>query len=183
MPPERRIHGGFDVLLGHVKRADLIPFARMRLEIGLRGLGACLLDGGSPRAVARESKVGGVEARDNGAGERGFRPGIGETEEDPRALAEAPDQPRFGHEFQVPADARLALAEDLGQVLDVQLARGKERQDAKARGLARGAQSGQGLDTGQALRLFFGITGHKDMFIRFCQRMQGPATAGRSACI
>ena len=79
-PPERRIHGGFDVLLGHVKRADLIPFARMRLEIGLRGLGACLLDGGSPRAVARESEVGRIEARDDCTCERRLSAGVGETE-------------------------------------------------------------------------------------------------------
>ena len=111
-----------------------------------------MLDGGGARAIARESEVGRVEARDDGAGEHRFGAGIGETEEHPGALAEAPDQPGFGHQFQVPADARLALAEDLGQVLDVQLARGEQRQDAKPRGLARGAQAGQGLGAGQALR-------------------------------
>ena len=47
------------------------------------------------------------------------------------------DETGFGHQLQMPADARLALAEDLGQVLDVQLGLGQQRQDAQARGLAR----------------------------------------------
>ena len=49
----------------------------------------------------------------------------------------------------MPADARLALSEDLGQVLDVELTARKQRQDAQARRLARGAKPAQGLRPGQ----------------------------------
>ena len=47
--------------------------------------------------------------------------------------------------FKMPADARLALPKDLGQVLDVELAPGKQREDAQARGLSRGAQTAERL--------------------------------------
>ena len=75
---------------------------------------------------------------------------LGQAEEHPGAFAEAGDQAGFGHELQMPADARLALGEDLGQVLDVQLGAGQQRQDAQARGLAGGAQGGEGMGAGQA---------------------------------
>ena len=38
------------------------------------------------------------------------------------------------------ADARLTLSEDLGQVLDVQLAAGEQRQNTQPRGLSGGAR-------------------------------------------
>ncbi len=65
-------------------------------------------------------------------------------------FAEALDEAGLGHELQMPADARLALAEDLGQVLDVQLAAGQQRQDAQPRRLAGAAQGGKRVDAGQA---------------------------------
>ena len=77
-----------------------------------------------------------------------FGAAVGEAEEDPGALAEAADEARFHHQLQMPADARLALAEHLGQVLDVQLAAREQRQDAQARGLAGGAERRQGLGPG-----------------------------------
>ena len=40
----------------------------------------------------------------------------------------------------MPADARLALAQDLGEILDVQLGRRQQRQNTQARRLARRAQ-------------------------------------------
>ena len=115
----------------------LVPLAGMRLEIGLRRFLARLLHGGGARAVAGE--VGRrFEALDDGRGERGLGAGSASRKIDPGALAEARDEPGLGHQLQMPADARLALAEDLGQVLDVQLAAGEQRQDAQARRLAGG---------------------------------------------
>ena len=70
-------------------------------------------------------------------------PEFGEAKEDPGAFAEALDQAGFGHQLQVPTDAGLALTEDLGQVLDVQLAARQQCQDAQPRRLAGGAQGGQ----------------------------------------
>ncbi len=60
----------------------------------------------------------------------GLGAGLGQAEEHPRAFTEALDEAGIGHQLQMPADTRLALAEDLGEVLDVQLATGQQRQDA-----------------------------------------------------
>ena len=84
-------------------------------------------------------------------------PDIGEAEEHPAPLAEARDEPSLGHQLQVTADARLALSKDLGQVLDVQLAAGEQRQDAQPRGLARGAKAAQGLGAGQISGMGLGL--------------------------
>ena len=59
---------------------------------------------------------------------------------DPAPLAEALDQAGLGQKLQVAADARLALAQDLGQVLDVELAGGEQHEDAQARRLGRGLE-------------------------------------------
>ena len=100
-----------------------------------------------------------MRTRDDGAGKCSLGAGVGEPEENPRPFAEALDEPGIGHELQMPADAGLALAEDLGEVLDVQLTAGKEREDAQARGFARGTQARKRLRAGKAwaLRSGFGI--------------------------
>ena len=146
--PKRLVHRGLDVSLGDMQRADPVPLAGMLPEIALRRILPRLLDGGGARAVAGEDGVGGIEARHDRRGKLRFAACIGQTEEHPAPLAEARDQPGLGHQLQMTADARLALAEDLGQVLDVQLAAGKQRQDAQARGLSRGAQAAQALGRG-----------------------------------
>ena len=55
------------------------------------------------------------------------------------------DEPGFGHQFEVPGDARLALSQYLGEILDVQLRARQQRQNAQARGLARTTEHGKGL--------------------------------------
>ena len=87
-------------------------------------------------------------------------PDFGKAEEHPAPLAEARDQPGLGHQLQMAADARLALSEDLGQVLDVQLAAGEQRQDAQARRLARGAKAAQGMGAGQISGMAAGLGRH-----------------------
>jgi len=73
----------------------------------------------------------------------------------------------------MPADARLALAEDLRQILDVELTAGQQRQDAQARRLPGAAQSGQRVGAGQSRGgLGGGDIGHKDMFIRVLHDFQ-----------
>ena len=147
---QRLVHGGLDLAFGHMERANPVPLGRVRLEVGLGRLGARLLHGFRAGAVAVNGQVGRVEALDNGAGERALGSAVGEAEEHPGALAEAGDEAGFGHELQVPADARLALRQDLGQILDVQLRARKQRQDAQARGLARGAQGRKRVGAGKA---------------------------------
>ena len=122
----------------------------MRLEIGLRRFGARLLHRRRPGAVAGKSEIGGIEARNDGGGESALSATLGEAEEDPRALAEARDEPRFGHQLQMTADAGLALAENLGEVLDVQLSSGEQRENAQARGLAGSTKRGQRMGSGKA---------------------------------
>ena len=92
-------------------------------------------------------------------GERAFGAALGEAEEHPGAFAEALDEPGLGHQLQMPADARLALAEDLGEVLDVQLAGGEQRQNAQARGLAGGREARQGLARGTGLEMLPRLSG------------------------
>ena len=77
-------------------------------------------------------------------------PTIGEPEEHPASLRGTLDEPGLGHQLQMPADARLALAKDLGQVLDVQLAVGKQRQDAQTGRLACSAERREALRARQA---------------------------------
>ena len=64
-------------------------------------------------------------------------------------FAEPGDEAGFGHEFQVAADARLALSQNLGQILDVQFGAREQGQDAQARGLARAPQRGKCLIGGK----------------------------------
>ena len=80
---QRRVHGRFDVALGDMQRADLVPLAGMGLEIGLGRFGARLLHGGGPGAIAGEREVARVEAGDDGVGERRFGAGLGQAEEHP----------------------------------------------------------------------------------------------------
>src|SRR5581483_4969587 len=166
-PPQRLVHGVLNVLLGDMERADFVPLGGMGLEIGLCRLRARLLHGGGAGTVARESQVGRIETCDDRRRERALGAAFSEAEENPRALAEAGDEAGFGQELQVPADARLALTKNLREVLDVQLGRGKQRQDAQTGGLTRGAKRGKALRAGQALKLRLGAVAirHKDMFI------------------
>ena len=74
----------------------------------------------------------------------------------------------------MPADARLALAEDLGQILDIQFAAGQQRQDAQTRRLPGGPQSGQRVgEVDPGGRLWVRQHRHKDMFIRVLHDFQG----------
>ena len=59
-------------------------------------------------------------------------------------------EPGLGHQLQMPADARLALAKHLGEVLDVQLTVGKQRQDTETGRLACSAERREALRARQA---------------------------------
>jgi hypothetical protein len=58
--PKRLAHGGFDLILRHMKRADRIPLAGMGFEIGLRRFGARLLHAFGAGTVASERQVGSI---------------------------------------------------------------------------------------------------------------------------
>ena len=79
---------------------------------------------GPGRRPARRSLLVETLARGSRASDAG-RSALGDAEEGPGALAMALDQAGLGHELEMPRDARLRLAEDVGEVGDVELALGR----------------------------------------------------------
>ena len=114
---ERRLHLGLDRLVGDVQRAG----------------GAHL---GEPLAIARDHRVALVEPPDQRTHRERSRPVLGEAEERPGALAKTGHQPGLGQELEMAGDARLRLAQDVGQLRDRQLGLVEQRQDAQPRLLA-----------------------------------------------
>ena len=138
----------FDRVVGDVQLADAVPFGGMRAEIGLRRGGAGLAHRGEPLAVARNRLVGGIEPLEQRARHLGAAAVLGQPEEGPGALAEALDQPGLGQQLEMARDARLRLAQDVGQVGDGQFGLGQQRQHAQARLLAGGLEGGvEGVET------------------------------------
>ncbi len=127
--------------------ADAVPLGGVAAEIILRGGGARGAHRGEPLAVAGDDRIVGIEPRDHGARDVGGAAALAETEERPRAFAEALDQPGLGEQPQMPRQPRLRLAQDLGEVGDRQLGLGDQRQDAQPRGFAgRLEHGGQGWE-------------------------------------
>ena len=137
---ERAGDGGLHVGLGDVQRADAVPIGGVGLEVGLRGCLALVLQGFGAAQVAHDQRVATVDALEDQPGKLATLPGLGEAEVHPAALRGALDQPGLGQQLQVAADARLALAQDAGEVLDVQLARRQQHEHAQARGLGHRLQ-------------------------------------------
>ena len=131
---------GLDRLVGDVQLADAVPLGGVLAEIGLRGGGARRPHRGEPLAVARDHRVGRVEPLQQRARDGRAAALLGQPEERPGALAEALDQAGLGEQLQVPRDARLRLAQDVGEVGDGQLGLGQQRQHAQARLLAGGLE-------------------------------------------
>jgi hypothetical protein len=85
-------------------------------------------------------RVGRVERAEEMLGEPRAGLGLGEPEIGERALGRAGDQAGIEEELQVARDARLALPEDGGEVLDGEVAGREQRQDSQPRRLAGGPQ-------------------------------------------
>ena len=62
---------------------------------------------------------------------------------DPAALLEPLYQTGVGEQAQMAGNSRLALAQDLGQILDIQLPGGKQQQNPQTGGLRSGFQGAQ----------------------------------------
>ena len=127
-------------LVRHVQLADAVPLRGVRAEIVLRRGGALRAHRGQPVAVARDHRVLGIELGDQRARELGAAALLGQPEERPGALAEALDQPGLDQELEMARDARLRLAQDLGEVGHGQLGLGQQHQHAQPRVLARGLE-------------------------------------------
>ena len=140
--PQRLPHRLLDLAFRHVQRADVVPIGGMRAEIALCGRLALALQGVGTLPVALKRRVGGIDERQDVERELAAGRAVGDVKIDPAALAEALDEARFGQKLQVSAEARLALAEDLGEILDVELSRREQQKDAQARRLRRGLERG-----------------------------------------
>ena len=134
---QRRADGLFDGGVGDMEFADAVPFRGMPAEIILRGGGAGGAHGGQALAVAGDDRIVGIEPRDQRAGDVGAAAALAETEEGPRAFAEALDQAGFGEKPQMPRQPRLRLAQDFGEVRHRQFGLGQQHQDAQPGGFAR----------------------------------------------
>ncbi len=133
---DRRLHG----FVGHVQLADAVPLRGVATEIGLRRRSALCAHGGEPLAVAGERWIGGIEPGDKLPHQPGRPLALAQAKERPRALAEAVDQPGLRQEPQMPRDARLRLAQDLGEIGYRQLGFREQCEDPQAGRLARGLQ-------------------------------------------
>ena len=100
---------------------------------------------------------------------------LGQAEEGPGALAEALDQPGLGQQLEMARDARLRLAQDVGEVGHGQFGLAQQSQHAQARLLAGRLEGGV-----EGVEAKLGAAGHakpnlpamgwfplyKDIFIR-----------------
>ena len=116
--------------------ADAVPFGGVLAEIGLRRGGARGAHRGQPATVAQHHRVGRIEPSDQQLRDVGNAAALAEPIERPAPLAEAIDQAGFGEQLQVPRDARLRLAQDLGEVGNRQVGFSEQRQYAQARAFA-----------------------------------------------
>src|SRR5262249_27951539 len=122
--------------------ADAVPLGGVAAEIGLRRGSPRRAHRREPLAVARDSVVGGIEPNDELARELGGAATLAQAKEGPGAFAEALDQTGLGQEPQMARDARLRLAQDVGELGDGQLGLRQERKDAQPCGLAGGLEGG-----------------------------------------
>ncbi len=159
-------------MLGDVQRANAVPIGGVRLEIGLsRGL-ALALQGIGALAVAGDDPVGPVDQPEDVERQTASGRAVGNVKIGPATLAEALDKAGFGQELEMPADARLALTEDDGQILDAELTGGQQQKDAQARRLRRRLERRYDLVAGKRschVELLGGGS-YKDMFM--CQAPQ-----------
>ena len=132
----RRLHR----FVRDMQLADTVPFGGMGAKVSLRRGGARLPHRGEPRPVAGNGLIGGIEAIEQRARHRRPAARLGQPEEGPGALAIALDQPRLGQQPQMARDARLRLAQNVGQVGDGELGFAQQRQHAQTRFLARRLQ-------------------------------------------
>jgi hypothetical protein len=93
-----------------------------------------------PFAIAGDGRVVGIEAGDQLARKRRTAAELAEAKKRPGALTKAIDQSGFGQKPEVARDARLRLAQNIGEVGNRQLGLGEQCENAQAGGFAGGLQ-------------------------------------------
>ena len=141
--PARLQHRRFHVLLPHMQPPQRLPLCGIVAEVACRRGGTGGADLFQPRQVAGQFGVLAGQQVDDGARQGAAQVALAQPEEHPVAFLVAGDQAGFRHQLQVPADARLALAQDLGQLADVEFAMRKDKEDANPSRLGRRPQSCQ----------------------------------------
>src|SRR5690606_13369528 len=108
-------------------------------KVGLCRSRALGLDGLCPLKIPNVDGICRLDRLHDRAGEIAART-IAQAAEHPASLPHTLDEPGLAEQLHVAADARLALAENAGEVLHVELARGEQQEDAQARRIRGGLQ-------------------------------------------
>ena len=127
---------------GQVERPHLVPVGALAAEA--LGGHACALGqhAGGLAAVGRQDRVV-LRQAGNQVARQGARLAVRQGEPDIRALAHPVQQAAVAQQLQMAGEARLRLAEDLGELRDAEGAAAGQRQQAEAGRLGGGAQAGQ----------------------------------------
>ena len=125
-----------------VQRPHLVPVGTLAAETFRRHAGAFSQHAGSLAAVSLQGLVVLRQPCDQVARQSAGL-AVGQGEPDIRALAHAVQQAAVAQQLQVTGEARLRLAEDIGELRDAECAAAGQRQQAEAGRFGGGAQAGQ----------------------------------------
>src|SRR5439155_26718809 len=109
-------------------------------EIGLRRGSARGAYRCETSAITHHDRVGRIEPRGQRLRDVGNAAALTQTIEGPASFTEAVDETCLGQQLEMARDARLRLAQDLGEVGDRKVGFGEQRENAQARAFARGPE-------------------------------------------
>ena len=130
---EHGLHGSFHILFTDVQRAEFFPVGGIAAEIAGGQLGPLGSNGFKAGEIAGKGAIVAGQHIDDGARQGSAQAFFTQAEEHPIALLVARHQACFDHELEMAADARLALAQDLGEFADIEFAVGEDKENADAR--------------------------------------------------
>ena len=119
-------HGGLDIRLAHMQRAQSFPVLGIGAEIGGSILSALAANLFHPGEITDEHRIRAGEQVDDRPGQSGATRVLAETEKHPTAFLVARKKPSLGHQLKVAAHPGLALSQYLGQLTDVEFAMGED---------------------------------------------------------
>ncbi len=164
--------GPFDLAVGNVERAELVPALGIIAEETHGGGLAALLQGVEPGTVGGNPGMLGIEAADEFVDEGGIFTARRQPEARELRLPETLQQAGFDQELQVARDAWLALPQHVDIVADRQILAGRQCQDAQPRVLGGCSQQGKQM-----------IHRLKNISISLCVQHQKASIArGRKNC-
>ena len=141
---QRLGHRRLDFAVGDMERADRVPHPGMRLEPFVRRARPVGAHRREPRLVGHRPMVARIPLVER----RHHRPHLvrpAQRDEHPAAFLAPLGEPRVAQDLDVPAHARLALAQHLRELAHAQLHRAEQREDAQPRRIRQRAEDGEGL--------------------------------------